>query len=689
MKWINTNAMINNKRIVALLLYILVPCQIYASETDSSLQQKQDSLLNLLSEISLANQKIDILESLALLYTGKQESVEYWSRLIDIADEADSLEISYRAMVNIGRYYAIIRNTDSLLYWSNKLDSVGKQDSRAVEYQFQIYNYLCRVYMSSEDMELELAMNIAVSQRLLAEKTGSQNGLILSSENLGLIYMLCGRYEDAVSSFNACLSLLNRNEGRLDLKLQVAESLIRTYIYQAEFGKAGQLLEYYEKNLIRIESIDKIQGYDSEYSRCFLYSYRIWLYSAEGKKEKALQAIKDLESYRSSLRGFASAINKFAMGHYFLMIKDYDRALGELKPIEEGDDEVLKLKIDILKAKGDKTTLLEANRQLLDLYKNKNTKAYLRQVDQLRSLQQLNEQEKQKQILFAQKQVLKNKQTQLIFLTVCSTILLVVLILLIRYSIRTRRLKNALEQEQMFLKDTNRNLEIAKDKAEKADRMKSSFIANISHEIRTPLNTIVDVAELLKDSTKEACTEYVRIINNNSDLMLNLVNDVLDLSSMEDDNFTLHLQPVDIQECCRHALDMTRHRINPNINVIFTHPEFPLITNSDPFRLEQLLTNLLINAAKFTEQGEICLDYKVNRETGEIVFSVTDTAYRIPSDKQDLIFNNFEKVNDFKQRNGLGLSVCKAISQHLGGKLHIDVPYPPGVRFVFVLPGNT
>lgn len=671
---------------ITVLLLFLTVWRIQASEASAVLQQNQDSLLHVLSKLNNANEKIEVLQKLAILNTGKQEEVTSWKQLIEVANQADSLDCCYRAMSSISKYYAIKKDVDSLVFWANRLDSIGQKDNRAVEYQFQVYNYLCRVYMSGENFRLESAMSIAVSQRLLAEKTGSIRGLILSSENLGLIYMLSRRYEDAISNLETCLSLLNKEDNQLGYKLQVAESLVRTYIYQSEFTKAELLLDYYEETLIKIESIANVSSYDSRYSRCFLYSYRIWMYSLQGKKEEAVEAIQKQVLYKDALRGFVWAINKFAMGHYYFMIKKYDQALWELKPIEEGDDEVLQLRINILKAKGDKKSVLETSRQLLNVYKEKKLNAYLSQVDQLRSLRQLNEREKQEQVLLIQKQELKNKQVQLILLVVFSSILAVLLIFLIRYSLRIHRLKNVQEHEKEVLKETNRNLEFAREKAENADRMKSNFIANVSHEIRTPLNAIVGFTGLLADSSEEERTEYIQIINNNSDLLLNLVSDVLDLSRLEADNFTLYYQVVDIHACCRHALDAMRHRVNLKVKIVFTCSDAPYFMSTDPLRLQQLLMNLLTNAAKFTEEGEIRLDYKVDEINKRICFSVSDTGCGIPLDKRKIIFDRFEKVNDFKQGAGLGLPICKAISTRLGGEVYIDASYTAGACFVFILP---
>ena len=215
---------------------------------------------------------------------------------------------------------------------------------------------------------------------------------------------------------------------------------------------------------------------------------------------------------------------------------------------------------------------------------------------------------------------------------------------------------------------------------------KTDFVANISHEIRTPLNAIVGFSGLLKGSEEEERAEYIKVISNNSDLLLNLVSDVLDLSRLDTDKLSLNIQTTNIRECCQQVLDTVRNRVAAKVNLTFTHSEEPLMVQTDPLRLQQLLLNILSNAVKFTEEGEINLDYKVAPNPGQVIISVTDTGCGIPLDKQQVIFNRFEKVDNFKQGAGLGLSICMAISEHLGGKLYVDSSYTQGARFVFVLP---
>lgn len=236
------------------------------------------------------------------------------------------------------------------------------------------------------------------------------------------------------------------------------------------------------------------------------------------------------------------------------------------------------------------------------------------------------------------------------------------------------------------MRETSEYLRLAKDKAVKVDLMKTEFVASVSHEIRTPLNAIVGFSTLLDEVSEEEQDEYISIINENTELLLKLVNDVLDLSKLEANNFTLNFQDVNVFFTCQEVLDAVRNWSAEKVRLTFTHPETQLILRTDPSRFQQLLVNLLINATKYTEEGEINLDYKIDEDLHEVTFSVTDTGCGIPPDKQEIIFNRFEKINSFKQGVGLGLPICSEIAKRLGGCVFLDAQYTLGARFIVKLP---
>ena len=346
------------------------------------------------------------------------------------------------------------------------------------------------------------------------------------------------------------------------------------------------------------------------------------------------------------------------------------------------------MKADILSEEGDTKNAIQAYKEVILETSKINNEAFTRQINQLRTLYDLNDKKMHEKELEISQMNVNIKEHQLILSMSISVILLLILYILYLFFRRTRRLKDALLKEREALLESERNLRIAKDKAEEANQAKTTFIANISHEVRTPLNAIVGFASLLSDPscTEEEKNEFSSIISNNTELLLNLGNDVLCLSQMETGNLSFSIRPVNLVDCCLHSIETIRHRVAEGVSLTFT-PEVPsLQLNTDPLRLQQLLVNLLINAAKFTEKGEINLSFHLDQERSRVDMIVTDTGCGIPTDKVALIFNRFEKIDEYKQGTGLGLPISQAIAESLGGTIRVDSGYTQGARFIFSHP---
>ena len=239
------------------------------------------------------------------------------------------------------------------------------------------------------------------------------------------------------------------------------------------------------------------------------------------------------------------------------------------------------------------------------------------------------------------------------------------------------------------LKETEQKLIIARDKAEELDRLKSAFLANMSHEIRTPLNAIVGFSSLLIDTveTTDEQKEYADIIQTNSELLLQLISDVLDVSRLESGKLLFKYEWCELVNHCQNMITLTRKNRTRDIDVRLQMPKEPYMLYTDPLRLQQVIINLLNNALKFTpDGGSITLDYEIDEEDQCMLFSVTDTGSGIPEDKQELVFQRFEKLNEFVQGTGLGLAICKLTIQRMGGDIWIDKNYKNGARFVFSHP---
>ena len=237
------------------------------------------------------------------------------------------------------------------------------------------------------------------------------------------------------------------------------------------------------------------------------------------------------------------------------------------------------------------------------------------------------------------------------------------------------------------LKETERMLIGAKEKAEEADRLKSAFLANMSHEIRTPLNAIVGFSSVLEEAEDaEEKHLYITIIEENNKLLLQLISDILDLSKIEAGTFDIIPEQVDAQQLCNELLQAMQVKATEQVEILLA-PELPELTfTSDKNRLYQVLLNFITNALKFTSKGSIVIDYQINGN--EVRFSVQDTGMGIEPEKQEAIFTRFVKLNNFIAGTGLGLSICQSIVTQLGGKIGVESKPGEGSCFWFTHPLN-
>ena len=222
------------------------------------------------------------------------------------------------------------------------------------------------------------------------------------------------------------------------------------------------------------------------------------------------------------------------------------------------------------------------------------------------------------------------------------------------------------------LKETEQKLIIARDKAEELDRLKSAFLANMSHEIRTPLNSIVGFSSLLAETDdREERQEYIKIVETNNELLLQLVSDILDLSKIESGTFDFVRSDLDVNESCMKIIKSMEMKVPETVDLVFEKymPDCHIYTDKNRFM--QVITNFINNALKFTKQGTIALGYE-QTAPHEIKFYVRDTGFGIPKEKIDSIFERFVKLNTFVQGTGLGLSICKSLVSQMGGKIGVE-----------------
>lgn len=223
-------------------------------------------------------------------------------------------------------------------------------------------------------------------------------------------------------------------------------------------------------------------------------------------------------------------------------------------------------------------------------------------------------------------------------------------------------------------------------KAQEADKMKNAFIANMSHEIRTPLNAIVGFSRLITETDNASeQQEYLTIINNNSDLLLQLINDILDFAKIESGTLNYNMSWVDLKDVCQEVYISQSLKMTSDVALLYNGDMLPSVRlRTDTQRIEQVLLNLLSNAIKCTNQGFVSLSYEIEGDFVRV--SVTDTGIGIDKEKQASVFERFVKLDDFRQGTGLGLSICKMIIEKLGGEIGLRSELGKGSTFWFTLP---
>jgi len=474
------------------------------------------------------------------------------------------------------------------------------------------------------------------------------------------------------------------------------ETMVSSMLYKClvlwQLGREEEFKSYYEECMRMVGRVGIVQ-------KRALERIRICKLILDGEYEEAYRLINRLDVKSDRMQMLES---------FYLRTGDYENAYHVLRQRQVYKDslewqvqsnDLAELNVQI----GNERMKLEA--QALELenaeLNAKNANMKLKQTESRMELERVNAEKDRlllnnKELELArlkmdaerQKVILKEQQAtshfHIVILGFVVSFLFLFIGFLIFYVYKRRKTMAHLQRK-------NEELLVARDQAEQADRMKTFFIQNMSHEIRTPLNAIVGFSQLLFDSDmalgEEEKREFSVLIQQNSELLTTLINDILDLANLESGKYTMNIELHGCNELCRMAISTVAHRKPQSVRLYFTSEvddDYQIMTDAN--RCSQVLINFLTNAEKYTEEGEIRLHCSLSENPGKVTFSVTDTGTGIPADKAETVFERFKKLDEFKQGTGLGLNICRIIAQRLHGEVKLDRNYTSGARFLFILP---
>lgn len=560
---------------------------------------------------------------------------------------------------------------DSIISWTDELAPTLKSPKTEEAY-FTLVLWEVNAYIMRGD--LSLAIDRARLMYEYAKDIKSNFGIALSNQAIGQAYSASNIQDKALSSYMDALRYLPENNP------QTYRLLVKISTQLQQMNRLEEAMEYVKK-------LNPLLEQNPEHPLAIpILIENATYYISSGDQDTALQYLYRADSiYKNHTHEIAHefSINYYTAACYRALAADYhdkekaDEALAlynQLLEVVSNNKRSLEYrwicaeKIYLYKLLGRFDEACQIYKELYSVTDTLASKSYIRQINALKATYQVDEIE------------LENKAQQNKMVVVLIFIGLGLLTFISMLAIWLRR------QKKIVVMSTE-TLEQLRHNAENATRAKSIFLSNMSHEIRTPLNALSGFSALLTeegldDSTRRQCTD---IIQQNSELLLKLINDVIDLSSLEFGKMQFSLAEHDAVATCRNVTDTVGKVKQTQAELLFETSLEELYIETDDSRLQQVLINLLINATKFTPDGSITL--KLEKQSEEMaLFSVTDTGCGIPKEKQASIFQRFEKLDENAQGSGLGLSICQLIIEHIGGKIWIDPDYTGGSRFVFTHP---
>lgn len=565
--------------------------------------------------------------------------------------------------------FNVLEEKDSSFVYADSLSDILE-----LHEQFDSYFELSRIIIKSQILKGKMGMAIAHSDRMYSKARVLKDvlGMALSLNAIGEIYTAIGREREAGDAYERSLALFEEYGGGETMKKIL---LVELAEYNLRMKDIGAMAKYVR--LLNQYSTDSQSELEQTVMSIFNAYYKIHT----GALEEADSYLEKVRKQQDKLIPGLLEYFLVAEAYYLeqsnalekaLEIYDYFFSLKHAGNNYELYISTMEKKAQLLEKMGRKEEAFTLYNTIYSYINSKFKANYPKEIDQFCARFEAD------QLTY---QITQDRNRSLRYYTIaiggCALVLALFIFLSWRKIFR-------LKQSKQKMEEMNR-------KAENAIRKKNLFLSNMSHEVRTPLNAIVGFSTLMASEEIEvdevSRKEYCEIIRINSYQLLKLINDIIDFSDFDEDNISMTIKGQDAVKICREVIETVAASYKQQVELRFDTSLTSLMIDTDDSRLRQVLINLLVNATKFTTQGSIVLRLERSiDDTDMALFSVTDTGCGIPLEKQKLIFERFEKLNDFVQGTGLGLSICLLILKRLKGKIWIDDKYTEGARFCFLHP---
>ncbi len=609
-----------------------------------------------------------------------QENEQNASRLIYArmlyteASQQHSEEYMADAIYMFARHF-YTQNSDSMRYWMKIGEPLFVRLNRLED--------ICRmkawnIYLLNREGQRNVVLSAIDELKDFSDKNNYPEGIEMADQAMADFYFTHQLVDDGEKLYLDVLKRMEKRNAPLINRFNIVRQLCAKmpdrkdrikYLKQAE----GYLKQAKEKGLILLNTTPL---YSLEYVIHRNYAQE---YTSEQNLSEAWIHLQKADSIANAYQMVRASVEMASSYCFYYITKgDYINALKyldtEIEHIQKRNIvnqlfERLEQKAMVLDKLGRSREAYELSLSLLDMKDSINQKDFHKTLASVRTEYEVERLEIDKQRMQEQAGQTRMQMTFLIGACILLLIIIVSLIYMIRIIQRNRR-----------------ELRIAKEKAEEADRLKSTFLANMNHEIRTPLNAIVGFSQVLVDEEdKGARLEYANIIQSNNELLQRIISDVLDISKIDSNLMSLIYSSQDLPAIMKELYNVISLRVQPGVELILDSCE-PFVLETDRNRLQQILTNLLGNAIKHTHSGHIRFGYQLLEN--EVEFYVEDTGAGIPEDQLEKIFDRFTQLGNGKKGVGLGLAISKGLVMQMGGEIWATSEKGVGSVFYVKIPPN-